>query len=359
MKKLSLMMLSALFLLVACNKENQQESFRSITLNSQLNDAGKNEFYNSVTIDGVTKFNDMLWFKDQESFLKAEEALRFFQEQDIDIFNEKYIPLELGNLDDLNEVQLVELSENLEKIEKEIGFSEWGIYSQLEAKLNFISLRKTIEDKMNTFLENSNPDWDKNPENHFISTDALRTLFNQYGEVKIANSIFVVAENGTYEITNGDYETALQLRKSKDISNFSEVKFLSDDMDDYTGKIQSECLTNKEVFGYTPKPDNTRRIYWKLRHNTTFWVKSVMAEVTHYSKKSNGNWTKSKAYLGVSIAGNTCHGYSVNKAETPKKMKKSITVRNNNIYGQNVQNNAITGVHIASGCCTKHSTLTW
>lgn len=106
MKKLSLMMVSALFLLVACNKENQQESFRSITLNSQLNDAGKNEFYNTVTIDGVTKFNDMLWFIDQESFLKAEEVLYIFQDSDIDIFNQKHIPLELSNLDDLSELQL-------------------------------------------------------------------------------------------------------------------------------------------------------------------------------------------------------------------------------------------------------------
>jgi hypothetical protein len=266
MKKLSLMMISALFVLVACNKENQQESFRSITLKSQLNDAGKNEFYNSVTIDGVTKFNDMLWFKDQESFLKAIEILDEFQEKDIEIFNSKYVTKTEEQLENYSWEEFEDYILEIEKKEIEIGFSDVGIFKQFEQALNFNSLRKKMFDLEYQFLNSQDENWDNYPEHEFIPFESEQTVFNVYEEVRIGNEIYKLIEEGYFIIKDGDYATLLKLRNNISSGySLENVKFVSNS-GELTGKTESnDCRAGKHKSEKVSLSGNSNvKIKWKL-----------------------------------------------------------------------------------------------
>jgi hypothetical protein len=89
MKNISVL-LAITIALFSCKKEILQEnSFRSVTVNSQVQSSNKSN--TSLTIENVTNYEDMLWFQDFESFYNAIDRLDEFQANDIKLFDETYV----------------------------------------------------------------------------------------------------------------------------------------------------------------------------------------------------------------------------------------------------------------------------
>ena len=396
MKKiLAIFALGLTVIILSCSKtELINNQFKTINLNSQLNQSNKSNFYNSITISDVNTFEDMLHFKDFKAYRKALEDLENFQNADIIAFNQLYLVNTLEEIALMSEVEQDDLSQQLEDIESSIGFSETGIYEQFENQLNFTSLRRVIEQEEAIFLNNSNPNWELDPDNHFILFDEDRTLFNPFSEIKIGTSIYKITEDFIYEITDGNYTTLLALRNNGYSTEMNNVK--KTDNDNSEGSVEdntstngnngtsgnsgtsgsngtnnptagnqnstsSSCKQTRHKWNYKNNSNDTKRIKWKVAINS-WWDNKIYAETTNYKKKNNGTWIKYKATAKSDVYGELCDSpQTVLTTSTlsitqdfKKKVKDSYTVVN-----KHVDNGKLKGYHYGVGGITYTNTLTW
>ena len=351
MKKTFLFVLVIATTLVSCNKEslNPNSNFQSITIQSQLDKTSKTTSNSSITIDGVQTFNDMLWFKDDVSYRSALEKLSTFQDIDIDNFNEEYFSYTAEELSQMSEEQLNIAFDKLEAKELEIGFSEEGVYIDFENQLNFNSLRKHISDLELVFLNNENPDWENNPNSHFIPFVEERTLFNEYGEIKIGDYIYILKKDIAIKILDSNYETALAMRNvANGLDKFENIEVINMNTEYSNLKsTNSGCHYNSgQGFNYPNTNSKFIEVVVGVR-NSFFGIgySVAYAETTNYQKKNCCSYTKKIANTKSKVSGDLC-GYGSGSFTTDVKNKnvKSLTQKKT-LGGSNYAGQNLVGYH--------------
>lgn len=122
---------------------------------------------------------------------------------------------------------------NHKEIEKYVELNNWNenkVFEDFENKYNFVSLRKTIADKMVEFNKIYDPKGIENPDNHFVRNQYLRTLLNPECEVQIGTTIYKFLDNGAMiKILNENYKIAEEINSS----NFMKYKLNKEILVDY------------------------------------------------------------------------------------------------------------------------------
>lgn len=327
-------------ILFSCSKEqiNPNTGFQSITVESQINNSEKTS--TNITISGVTTYNDMLWFENAESYEKAIEQLYDFQDMEIEMFNTQFFKYSDAQLGQMSEEELDLAFEELELIELEIGFSEEGGYIGFENQLKFKSLRGKIAELELDFLDNANPDWENNPANHHIPFKEEQTVFNEYGEIRIGNYIYILKEFVGIKILDASYETSLAIRyENSDFEKFENIEVI--EMNDEFKK--SACYySSSGSFNY-PNTNNDHILVEVGVRNSFFGIgkSKAFAKTTNYKRKNNGKWKKKKANTKAKVSGEKCgasSGYfsSSTKSKKTKSLTQKITLGNKSVGGINL-----------------------
>lgn len=371
MKKLFSLFFTVIFLF-SCS-ENEiiqddfkaiQDDFKTILINSQIANKTNGNTLSNVSISGVKIVNGMIHFKDLKSYSEAKRDLEKLQFQDIENFNSVYLNYSKSELSNLSENELDEISDKLELISKDINFSETGIYEQFEKKLNFNSLRSILFEKEEIFLNNPNPNWELDPDNHFIVLDEERTFLNADAEIKIGNSIYKFTEQYLFEITDGNYDTLLEIKNNGYNAKMTNV-IVTDlesnekvNASEYSTKSNSNgCKKFKSKSGFRYNSNNTKRIKWvvKLR---TFFNNKLIAKTVNYKKKGK-RWVKYKTSVVAANSGSSCQGIYHSSSNYTNLYAKSVTHKTTINYYGSFKSGYLNGHHYGAGGISYVSSLTW
>lgn len=310
-----------------------------------------------IVVSNATLWNNMLSFPTDLDFYNTLES--------IDNAEDNYTGYDAhmnrfgGNIDFIDDF----LDEN--------GIDEDVIYTTFENKFGngFKSMRKEIQEKEDVFLENGGePESGWNPENiNIIFDDAIRTLLNKDGAVRINNVIFKFFDNGvTYAIKNGDidlfnklnrpdiYPTQNITRPYKDWYSEHEYTFdqtnvvlltpyaycgvptesLPGDNDSYCNYVDVQdgginqrtngayCKLWYKKMEETKNSSNDKKYLTKIGVFNTFIFNIAIAKVVHYKKKKNGKWKRSRANLSAKMVENGCSEYNKEKGTKYRKRRR-------------------------------------
>lgn len=306
MKKLSIVFLS-LGIFLSCNKELEQvanKPFKNVVLESFTDNPSLKTKETQAIVENVKVFEDMLWFKDEDGFRKAEEVLTSFRDSEIDRFNELYVTYTMDELKAMTEEERDAFSDKIMAIEKKVGYSEVLVYEQFENKLKFISLRQMMNAQEKSFLSQNNPDWEQFPR-HFIGYEPEQVLLNPHAEVRIGDIIYKFSEEGSYKVTDADYATVLSLREN--ILNAYKLRNVAMVEEETSGgnKVANDCDWNK--YRIPPRVFNsngTKSIEMRIGVSGSI-LKRFYSSTKNY-RLVNGNWQNYSTGCDVTILGNRC-----------------------------------------------------
>lgn len=221
-RKFTIGMIGAILLsagLYSCN--NDDVAKQTEQSNKELNVAHREgESVYKMTIDNGLD-GDVLVFKDEATYNKIEDEL---------YDNTKsYITSVMDRMPEglTDEEQDRYLDSN--------GFDEDKLYKEFENRLNFSSLRKDLNVKIDNWLSlQTNPemivDEENDPDNHPLVLEVHRTLFNTGGEIIVLNNeqkpvLYKMFDWGSIEITNLDTSILkeININKIKDYSAISNL----------------------------------------------------------------------------------------------------------------------------------------
>lgn len=193
----------SIFLLSSCS----DEQFESIN-NS------KNNNINIITYDnGINSNAKMLEFSDTITYKNTFLTLRDQVKNHINQFSTSNI--------NLTDEQINNLADSLQFNEDEPLLNFEKTFS------NYISMRKEFRNAESLWLQDSILEDDNSPFNEYLWSLYEMTLLNQYGEVKIGNSIMKIMKNGYIFIVDGDLTTLQKFNKGdRTVLNQPNVKSL-------------------------------------------------------------------------------------------------------------------------------------
>lgn len=159
---------------------------------------------------GVSLYYDILDFNSGESLNQTVDLINANSEK----YNASYMDVDLGlknrSLDSIppDSLELLDIKMNNE-------LNVYKAYEEFAKTTNFESLVMEFIPLQKTWMKNGGDDT-KDPFLKFPYPLAFQAVLNKYHEVKIGTSIykFDVASGSVFEITDGDYNTVLALRKS-------------------------------------------------------------------------------------------------------------------------------------------------
>jgi len=382
----------------SCSKtELSKTQFQEFIIQSQLSTSNKNATYNTLTINGVTTYENTLHFEDMATYKQTMIDLRAMQESDNDIFNSIYLNMPLEELASLTIEKQDSISDTLMIIEKEIKFSEQGIYEAFETALSFNSLRDKIFTEHLNFLNNAEPNWDENPDNHFIGLPEIRAAFNVGVEIRIGNSVFIVTDNYFYEITylDGDLldivreyilegeigecidsEYVLQTDKGTGKTNDDDDTDDDDDTNTDTstsgtsggssngggqnGNTDCKQTKNKFDFKYNDN-DNNKKIEWEICVDTWWW-QNVYAKTTNYREVNFIGiiwWETYKTYCEASVHGVDCANNAIDPLDNKKAANAHYVWHLHDAGTVSVPNYTLHGGHFGANGAVYNSLLSW
>lgn len=329
------------FFIQGCKKEHINQPVNLLKID-------KSFLETTSFIDHVEQENGVLAFPNSDYLL---EVLAFL-ENEVDNWNTHFLEKHRHFSDD-----------SLSILAEELNFNEEKPLFDFEDRFNFTSLRKIISDNENEWLQNMGESSENDPDNHFIEDETVRTILNQFAEVKIGDAYFKFTENGYYEVTDGNFETLTLLRNpNNDVMSLKNVQFHKSP--DYPG----DCTSDKRQEGFKDNSSNNKRIKWVVSHWTYPWGRYAIAKTKNY-KKQNNKWKKYSTYSVARVYGfisdttngtadcskqlqfNTENGPS--KAGIRKKVKHKISVSTKTKSGW------IMGYHKGAHGITYTSSLYW
>lgn len=343
---------------IACDKtgliDPKNESEFECDLNFQINYAPIQKVQKIQT--GVNASMELLKFDDMRSFLFTLSELERQTSELDDAFVEKYSDLTEEEIDDK---------------EEEINFNEDKLLIDFERETRFSSLREKIDIEVEEFLNQEEPDWYNDPDDHFIDEPSLRTLLNTDSEIQIGNIIYKFIENGYFEITDGNLNTLSMLDNCNNIDYNSlpdNVNFIGDNLNGLQKICGSSCSGWKRNADYKKYGD--KRIKWIVKIRTWPWGRYVNAKTVNYKKKKKWwgtYWKKYRTFCIAQVYGkisgasgdctdevvfNTADGAF--EAENHKKrVKHTISV------STKTSSDWVKGYHKGAGGITKDSSLDW
>lgn len=242
------------------------------------------ETRSSNTTLGVINENGILKFRDYDHFQSVLESLIDAQENHLLSFENTYPNLS---------------NQELDEKEEEIGFVYFKPLINYEQSLNFSSQRAKIEAEIVSWLDNEELDMSKSPKRKSRHSVEFNSLINENGQVKIGSQIIDIAPNKLIDIASN--------KIGEDCWAFEKQKY------------DEEYVTDKKYEAL-------------LEYDSWPFVMKAHAEITHFKRKNNGGWKRSRANLKINVSGKT---YDENcGAQTPfkywkddSKKRKSLDVR--------------------------------
>jgi hypothetical protein len=319
----------------------------------QLEQSANFNAQNKSSLRTGTDFTEVRFENEVLCFPNNDYVVRVLNNLDADI--------EKWNTDFFNNYRhLPEDSLNL--IAEQQNFNDEQPLLDFEEYFRIKSLRQIISEKEQLWLLTDGEKIENDPDNHFITDNTVRTILNEYAEVKIGNSYFKFVEHGYYEVTDGNFETLKLLRDTNvnNLTNLVNVVF-------HKSLSGEGCNSNKRKEDY--KTVGSKRIKWVVSHWTYPWGRYAIAKTDNYEKRNN-KWKKYSTYTEARVYGyisdvnqdgtadctkqlqfNTSSGPA--ETGTVKELKQKITVSTKTKSGW------INGYHYGAGGISHTSTLTW
>ena len=340
----------------ACNKENLITPISSSEFQYDVKSAID---YSSIQVklkgfNGRSGSSKILVFKDMDTFLFT---LNELERQAIELDNafvEHYKDLE---------------EEAINEKEEEIGFNEKLPLYDFVNKLGFKSLYEKIDIEEEEWLNQEEPDWDNDPDNHFVDIEELRTLLNVDGEVQIGNVIYKLTESGYFEIL----DNSLQSLKLLDVSNLGKNSLPTNTVFVGDGNSQSK-LSSSDCRSWRRKSDKTtagsKRIKWVVSHWSYPWGTYATAKTKNYKKKGR-RWKKYRTDVLADVYGfvsgvNPTTGDADCSVQSDdinpdgnSKIKKARSVTFKIRVSTSTKSGWIKGYHYGAEGVIKNSTLTF
>lgn len=339
---------SILFLVFySCKKESQNGTAAYQT--SELTNSGNRfiPYYDIKIINGMLAFKDTGTFINTLAALK-EECIKWSNDFNILYNNLSY--------------------EERDSIQRLIGWNEDQPLINFENQFpQFYSLRKDIDTKEKAWLNDEDPDWEKNPDNHFIVEEELRTLMNASAQFTIDDVVYQFTDTGYSYYKEPDLtdETGWTGGGGGFSGGGSSGGGGSTGNSGSNGGGSGTCRSDRRKEGNEPNSFNNRRINWVISHWTYPWERRVMAKTKNYKKKNNGKWTGystdcvAKPYGNISGIEGDCstqidfnpNNYS--RTDSDHKVKFEILV------STKTQSGWVQGYHSGGEGIIYTSTLTW
>jgi hypothetical protein len=312
----------------------------------------------------ITVFHDMLSFPSMEVFQETAAEL----DNSIAEANEAFLEM-YPNLP----------SNVIDSIADSIGFNEDQPLINFENSYSYTSLRQSIAEAEEAWLETDGENLELDPDNHFVVDETERTLLNHKAEVMIDGIIYIMLETGWVEIYNQDLTIVEQIENSTidiyadptplDLEKWRNVNFAKTTQGSTT---ECDAKANIRDIQYKPNNENDKRIKCILSVWNNPWDHRAVAKVKSYKKK-NGKWKKYNEGIWVRVVGEvvtnneTCEHVNVDiasdsytpsiKTKNAKKLKAKAPI--NISYKAYVEKNKILGQFYSSATDFFQYELTW
>ncbi len=352
MKQLKIHTISLAILIVGLSACIKEKSLNPISTSEFQYDVKSVIDYSSIQVkpkgfNGKSGSSKILVFKDMETFLFT---LNELERQTLELDNAF-----VETYKDLDE-------EAINEKEEEIGFNEDRPLYDFANKLGFKSLFEKIDTEEEEWLNQEEPDWDNDPDNHFVDIEEVRTLLNVDGEVQIGDFIYKLTEDGYFEISDG----SLQSLKLLDGNNLKYISLPANTVFVGDGNSQSKLSSSDCRSGKSDKDFEefgSKRIKWRVSHRTYIWGRYAIAKTKNYKKKRR-RWKKYRTYVSADVYGFVssdadCSGQvdinpdGLYESKTAKKVTHKIKVEGKTKSGW------IKGYHYGAEGIVKYSTLTF
>ncbi len=358
MKQLKIQTISLAILIVGLSACIKEKSISPISTSEFQYDVKSVIDYSSIQVkpkgfNGKSGSSKILVFKDMETFLFT---LNELERQTIELDNAF-----VEHYKDLDE-------EAINKKQEEIGFNEERPLYDFANKLAFKSLYEKIAIEEELWLNQEEPDWDNDPDNHFVDLEELRSLLNIDGEVQIGDFIYKLTEDGYFEIANG----SLQSLKLLDVSNLGKTSLPANTVFVGDGNSQSKLSSSDYCRSWRRKSDKTtagsKRIKWVVSHWSYPWGMYATAKTKNYKKKRR-RWKKYRTDVLADVYGYVSGVNSSGDADCSSqvdinpygnyKSKKARSVTFKIKVPTKTKSGWIRGYHYGAEGVIKYSTLTF
>ena len=299
-----------------------------------------------VLLKGVHLVDGILLFESQEIFDRVSISLERENEAWKNTIN-KFIQDQAKGID----------------IENPFEVNENFVLELFEESLSFKSLRARICRDEELWLKDSELDFSKDPDNHFIVGDELRAVINENHEIGIGSSMYKVYRNWeVVEIQELDFSLLEELRNS-DLEEIRsrQIGYVFHNFSVFKGTA-IECEVNHSDTEY-----NNYKTNYKSKCRLTItngpFVHFVKGETTNYKMNSRGNWKKEKCDHEIAIGGmiydTGCNNGTTFDNSGSDDNEKSFSVKSSFGGSVRAKNNEISSSHYIDGSFVEHIILNW
>ena len=213
--------------------------------------------------------------------------------------------LTVDDLNDLSFDELDQLADLMEKEEDERQISGDIVYLNFDKDWRHHSLRALLTHQETEFLLQSDPDWENDPDDHYVTGTAERTLLNADGEIMVDGMLYKFMPNGLiYEVVDGDFQTLRRIGPEHATTVFEADNVNVYNMDAmYERRACRTWVREKYSIAYTSR--------FKFKgitgHRSLIFSNRVYSTVRHYKWK-RGKWKRRRGHLKTNNWG--MHGTS-------------------------------------------------
>ncbi len=189
----------------------------SVTLRTGLDDY-------AMTTNDITFANGMLCFKDTATLERTSKSLAALSDDPL------YVTTYLNSIGALS------------NSDPQYDFPSFPIYRKFNERFGFVSLREYIDNTEAALMANG-VDPDSLP-HQFIGNTFLRSILNQYHEMKVGNLIYkMIDEHYYFVITNNDVSLLPQLRSSTNLFQIAKKNLIR--LDD---RIKDDSIRMDKIY---------------------------------------------------------------------------------------------------------------
>lgn len=243
----------------------------------------------AIDVSEISTENGFLNFKSFDSFEKYFKLL----EANLEEYDDKFLLKMKGKSDD-----------EIEFWEEKLKYDPERPLFLFEAQLKgYQSLRRKVRKEEEAWLSSKETlDWEKDPDNHIVDHEVLRSLLNEQGEIAIDGKIFKIFPNGvTYAILDGDVKTLKMIQPENGQKVFEAPNVIINDVQLLNREAQRPfpCAFFKRSVAY--------ETFGNRRIKSITGISNFIFYSQHYSKSCNylkkrGKWKKRRAKIKCSIS---------------------------------------------------------
>lgn len=269
-------------IVLSCKKDSRINSENQTPTRTSMN--GMMDKSSALSILGIGVDKDMLVFQNNDQVKNT-----------IDELNRQYEQNELDFITTYPELN----GEELMNKEAEIGYNDNQVFLDFEKQFKFTSLRQSIQNDYNKLISSVSNlidiDLLKDPRDHFVVEEAVRSILNQYSEVKIGNDIIKVFDGGFIRIIGGDRTKLAAIRSNLNNATKLVGIDIEGDVLSPAGLAFADCIGAQKVREKIYNSGNgSERIKCVVAIQTFPWDRYVIAKTANETKKRN-RWKDTRA----------------------------------------------------------------